>query len=309
MPTHASIHALRTAVPYIRAYSGRTFVVKLGGALCDAGPVLDQIVDQVALLVTLGVRVVVVHGGGEQVSAECRRRGIAPQMVAGRRVTDDATLTVVKQVLAGEVNTDLVAAFRKSGVPAVGLTGIDGQLITVVRRPVQPVRDPASGETRTVDFGHVGDVTAVDCGLIEHLLAQRYVPVVTSLAADATGAIHNVNADTVAARIAIGVGAVKYFLLTGVDGVLRDVNDARTLVGLMDLDDLERMTTSGAISGGMLPKLAACAEALRAGVPRTHIINGAAPDTLLAEVFTNEGCGTLLVARRDAPRSTVTGAD
>lgn len=298
MHPRENLKALRTAIPYIRAYKGRIFVIKLGGRLCEPGKVLDDLVDQAALLYQVGIRIVVVHGGADQATALCRRLGIEPRVVAGRRVTDEQTLEVVKMTFAGAVNTNLVAAFRRAHVPAVGLSGIDGGLLTAHRRPVQSVADPSTGQTRVVDFGLVGDIDGVDPAPLRHLLDGGFVPVVCSLAADASGQVLNVNADTVAAAIAVELRAAKYFLLTSVDGVLRDVNDPTTLQSYIDLEQLEGLVASGAIGGGMLPKLAACTAALRGGVPRVHIINGLTPDTLLGEVFTNEGCGTLIVDRQ-----------
>jgi acetylglutamate kinase len=299
MHLQTNLKALRTAVPYLRAYRGRVFVVKLSGAVCEPGRFLDNVVEQLALLYQLGIKVVVVHGGGEQANALSQRLGIKSEVFVGRRITDTATLEVVKMAFAGTVNTNLVAAFRKADVPAVGLSGIDGGLLTAMKRPVQSVCDPATGETREIDFGHVGDIVSVAAHLLKHLLSGGYVPVICSLAADAAGGILNVNADTVAARIAWALQAAKYFLITNVDGVLRDPRDPATLQSYLDLDQLDELIHSGAISGGMLPKLAACADALRGGVGRVHIINGTVPDTLLGEVFTNEGCGTLLVEKRN----------
>lgn len=294
------LNALRTAIPYIRAYKGLIFVVKLGGNLCAPGKLLDSVVDQLALLHQLGIRIVVVHGGGDQANTLSTRLGLRPDIFAGRRVTDDATLEVVKMAFAGTVNTDVVAAFRKAGAPAIGLTGADGGLITARKRPVQTVRDPSTGETREIDFGHVGDITGIDASTLRHLLAGDCIPVICSLAADDEGRIYNVNADTVASRVAIEIRAAKYFVVTNVDGVMRDPADPNSLFSQLDLTQLGELIESGAIRGGMLPKLAACAEAIRGGVPRVHVINGLAPDTLLGEVFTNEGCGTLIVETRNA---------
>ncbi len=297
--------ALRTAAPYIQAYRKRVFVVKLGGQLCSPGRVLDNVVDQLALLAQLGIKLVVVHGGGEQVSALCQRLGITPNVFAGRRITDAATLEAVKMGLAGTVNTDVVAAFRRAGIAAVGVSGIDSGLVAAHKRPHQVVDDPGSGETRDVDFGYVGDVKQVNGTLLQHLLAEEFVPVVCSLAADENGQVLNINADTVAARIAVELGATKYFLVTTVDGVMLDVNDPSTLQTHLDLREVTALIDAGRISGGMLPKLAACGDALRGGVPRVHIVNGRAPDAILGEVFTNEGCGTLLVRSRNAEQPAV----
>lgn len=295
---HPSMQALRTAIPYIRAFEGRTFIVKLGGKLCDPGPALDNLAEQVALLTTVGIRIVLVHGGGDQLSNAEKKMGIEPRFVAGRRITDAPTLELAKMVFAGTISTNIVAALRKHDASAIGLSGVDGELITAVRRPAKAIDDPETGQRREVDFGNVGDVVSVRPTVLENLLASRFVPVVASLAADGHGNVYNVNADTIAARIAIELKAVKYILLTTVDGVMLDLDDHSSLQTHLDLDDLDALVQRGVIRGGMLPKLSACGEALRGGVPRVHVVNGLTPDALLAEVFTNEGCGTLIVPKR-----------
>lgn len=302
---HPDMKALRTAIPYIRIYQDRIVVAKLGGRLCRPGRVLDHLVEQFSLLAALGIRLVIVHGGGEQLSDLARRMGLEPQIVLGRRITDAGTLELAKMTFAGVVNTDLIAAFRGFDIPAIGLTGVDGGLIQVVRRPPQMLNDPASGEQRQVDFGFVGDIVATRTEVLSYLLEKRIVPVIGCLAADAQGAVYNVNADTVAARLAVDLKAIKYVLLTGVDGILRDIDDPRTLLSHLELEDLERLIAQGVIRDGMLPKVRACAEALRGGVPRVHIVNGQTPDALLAELFTNEGSGTLIVASRGADKAAV----
>lgn len=300
MQLQTKLDALRTAIPYIQAYRSRVFVVKLGGRLCEPGKVLDNLVDQLAHLHRIGIRLVVVHGGGEQVSDVSTRLGVKPEVIAGRRITTAPVLEIAKMTLAGLVNTNIVAAFRKAGVAAVGVSGVDAGLIDARRRPVQTLTDPETGRPREVDFGFVGDIVTVNPAPLRYLLASDYVPVVCCLAADAGGQVYNVNADTVASRLAVAVEAAKFFLITTVDGVMRDTADPRTLQTYLDLEQLTGLIESGAISGGMLPKLAACRAALLAGVPRVHIINGLVADTLLGEVFTNEGCGTLIVAKRNA---------
>ena len=309
MDSHLGLKALRTAVPYIRAYKGRIFVIKLGGGLCQPGPTLTNLADQIAVLHQLGIEVVLVHGGGPQATALGQRLGLTPEIVAGRRITDGDTLEVAKMTFAGTINVDLLAAFRRAKVPAIGLSGIDAGLVTVHRRPVRSITDPSTGQTREVDFGFVGDVDRVNVKPISHLLAGDYVPVVCSLAADSSGQIYNVNADTLAACIAVEIRAAKYFSVTTVDGVLGDVNDPHSLHSYLDIEEVESLIGSGRLSGGMLPKLAACLDALRGGVARAHVVNGAVADTLLFEIFTNEGCGTLIVAQRDRNRPTDNGAD
>ena len=307
MDSHIALTTLRVAVPYLRAYKGSVFVVKLGGGLCRPGDTLDNLAYQIAVLQQLGIKIVLVHGGGEQTTELCLRLGLTPQIIAGRRITDADALEAAKMAFAGVVNADLLAALRKEKAPAIGLSGIDAALVEVHRRPPLTIADPSTGREQLVDFGFVGDVDCVNAKSIVHLLAGDYLPVVCSLAADSTGQIFNVNADTVASRIAIETRAAKYFTVTTVDGVLDDVADPRSLHSYLDVEEAEELVKSGRVGGGMLPKISACLDALRGGVARAHIVNGTRPDTLLREVFTNEGCGTLIVARRERNRPGETG--
>jgi acetylglutamate kinase len=293
-----TIAGLKGTLGYVRAYRGRTFVVKLGGEILGDLRARDSIAAQVGLLHSLGIRVVVVHGGGSQASALSRRLGHEPVVVAGRRITDDAQLEVAKMVFAGTVHVDLLAAFRRSHVPAVGLTGVDADLLSANRRPAVPVRGD-DGVERIVEFGHVGDIVSVDPSVLETLLASGFVPVVASLAGNRDGEVLNVNADTVAERLAVALHAAKLLLLTGAPGVLRDREDPATLVSFADRDDVLGLLRSGAVAGGMRPKVEACVRAAEGGVPRTHILDGRANDALLLEVFTGAGCGTMIVERKD----------
>ena len=300
------IAGLKGALRYVRAYRDQTFVVKLGGDVLKDPAALDHVAEQIALLHSLGIRLVVIHGGGPQASDLQKRLGQEPQMVAGRRVTDDAALEAVKMAFAGSLNTDLVAALREHEIQAVGLTGVDGDLLTAKRRPPVRVVDD-SGVERTVDYGNVGDIAGVDPRVLTTLLDGRFVPVVASLAGDADGKVYNVNADTVAETIAVAVRAMKLIFLTAVPGVLRDRNDPSTLVTFADPDDLTGLMASGALAGGMRPKVEACIRAATGGVERTHIIDGRAPDALLLEVFTGAGVGTMIVGRKE--KATYIGVD
>ena len=304
--TTKGIAGLKGALRYVRAYRDQVFVVKLGGDVVGAPEALDQVAAQLALLSSLSIRLVVVHGGGPQASALSRRLGQEPRMVAGRRVTDDAALEVAKMVYAGALSTDLVAALREHRVQAVGLSGVDADLITAHRRPPVSLVDDA-GVTRQVDFGHVGEVDRVDPRVITTLVESRFVPVVASLAGDDDGSVYNVNADTVAESLAVALHAQKLIFLTGAPGVLRDRNDPSTLVTFADPDDLAGLMASGALAGGMRPKVEACIRAATGGVERTHIIDGRAPDALLLEVFTGSGCGTMIVGRKE--KATYLGVD
>jgi acetylglutamate kinase len=289
------VAGLKEALDYTRLYRDQVFVIKLGGEVVASPEALDEVAIQIALLESLSIRVVVVHGGGPQASALSRRLGIEPEIVAGRRVTSPEVLEVAKMVYSGTINVDILAALRAHGVPAVGLSGIDAGLVTTRRRPPVAVRDD-DGSERLVDFGEVGDVVSVDPSLIELLLPRGYVPVVASLAADGEGKPLNINADTLAEALARALAAKKLIYLTGAPGLLRDPDDPTSLVAFAGPEDLEAMLAAGTVRGGMRPKVEACLRAVAGGVRRTHIIDGRAPDALLIEVFTGSGSGTMIVA-------------
>jgi acetylglutamate kinase len=304
--TSKGIAGLKGALRYVRAYRDQVFVVKLGGDVLAPSEVLDSVTGQLALLSSLGIRIVVVHGGGPQATALSRRLGSEPRMVAGRRVTDDGALEVAKLVYAGQINVDLLAALREHRVQAVGLSGVDAELITAHRRaPVSVVDD--SGATVRVDYGHVGDIDRVDPRVLVTLMDARMVPVVASLAGGEDGEVYNVNADTVAESLAVALRAQKLIFLTGAPGVLRDRDDPSTLVTFADPDDLAGLMANGVLTGGMRPKVEACIRAATGGVERTHIIDGRTPDALLLEVFTGAGCGTMIVGRKE--KATYLGVD
>jgi len=304
--TTKGIAGLKGALRYVRAYRDQVFVVKLGGDVLSEPETLDGVAGQLALLTSLGIRIVVVHGGGPQATALSRRLGLEPRLVAGRRVTDDGALDVAKMVYAGQINVNLLAALRDHRVQAVGLSGVDAELITAHRRPPVSVVDDA-GATVRVDYGHVGDIDRVDPRVLVTLMDARMVPVVASLAGGEGDEVFNVNADTVAEALAVALRAQKLIFLTGAPGVLRDRNDPATLVTFADPDDLAGLMANGVLSGGMRPKVEACIRAATGGVERTHIIDGRAPDALLLEVFTGAGCGTMIVGRKE--KATYLGVD
>ena len=304
--TSKGIAGLKGALRYVRAYRDQVFVVKLGGEVLADAQALDSIAAQVSLLSSLGIRLVVVHGGGPQASALSRRMGHEPRIIGGRRVTDDDALAVAKMVYAGQLNVDLLAALRAHEAQAVGLSGVDADLITAHRRPPVQIVDDA-GATVTVDYGHVGDLDRVDPRVLLTLLEARFVPVVAGLAGDGEGNVYNVNADTVAESLAVALHAQKLIFLTGAPGVLRNREDPASLVAFADPDDLAGLLASGAIAGGMRPKVEACIRAATGGVERTHIIDGRVADALLLEVFTGSGCGTMIVGRKE--KATYLGVD
>ena len=285
------IAALRHAVPYLALFRGRTFVVKLGGGALAEPRALAAVVEQAAALYHLGVRVVLVHGGGTQANELARALGLEVRQVAGRRITDEATLRVVTMALNGEANTAVLAACRAAGLPAVGVSGVDGGLVIARRRP--PVVVP--GESAPVDYGRVGDIESVAPRLLVQLLDAGWMPVVSPLAADARGNVLNLNADGVAGALAVALGAEKLVMMVDTPGLLGDAADPASLISYVDLAGLARMRAAGSLAGGLLPKARAIEEALRGGVPRAHLISWRSPDALLWEVFSNEGSGTLVV--------------
>jgi len=285
---HTSV-GLREALPYMRLFKGKTFVVKVGGALLADVAATREALEQVDALRHLGIRVVLVHGGGAQASTLSRSLGSEPRFVAGRRVTDDAALAAAVLTLNGEANTALLAACRALGIPAVGLSGVDSGLVRARRRP------PVAVDGETVDYGHVGDVVSVDPEVLQWLLHDSKLPVVSPLAADDEGNLLNCNADGIAAALAVAMKAVKLVLLTDVPGLLERAEDSRSLVSYIDLEGLRVMRQRGVLAGGMAPKTAAIETALLGGVERAHLVSWRVPDGLLAELFTNQGSGTLVV--------------
>jgi len=288
---HEHLGLLRQALPYINRFKNKTFVVKIGGEIADDEKTLHSFCEEVALLSQVGIHVVVVHGGGKQATQLSKQLGIEPKMIEGRRVTDEKTLDVVMMVFAGTINTEILAALREYGAEAVGISGVDGGILNAVKRPPKNVVNEKTGEEEMVDYGHVGDIHSIDPKLLVTLLNADFVPVMASLGGDDDGNILNINADTVAAEIASTLKAEKLFLVTDVDGILRA---DKTLISRVTPKEIDRLVAEGVIKGGMIPKAASAVEALKDGVGFVHIISGKKPSTLLAEVFTDVGSGTMI---------------
>jgi acetylglutamate kinase len=286
-----AVRALKNAAPYIRMFKGKTFVVKVGGALFADLAATKALMEQVAILHQVGIRVVLVHGGGPQLNEMQQSLGIEPKMVQGRRVTDEKTVDITVMVLNGLLNTRLLAICRELHIDAVGLSGVDGSLVQAHKRP--PVR---LADGSTVDYGQVGDVDGIDPDVVRKVLDAGYMPVISPLSCDDKGMLLNINADTVAANVGAALGAEKLILCTGAPGILERLEDPTTIVSYTDLAGLKRLQESGSLNDGMLPKASAIEAAIRGGVRRVHVISYKATDALLAEVFTNEGTGTLIVA-------------
>ena len=301
MITHRSDHALairalRSAAPYIRMYKGKTFVVKAGGGVFAEMATTRALVEQIGILHYFGVRVVLVHGGGPQLTELSAALGVPTRMIEGRRVTDEKSIEITAMVLNGLINTRVLGICRDLNIDAVGISGVDAGLVRAHRRP--PLALAADGER--VDFGFVGDIDTIDPTVLNKLLDNGLMPVVSPLSADDSGTLLNINADTVAAAIGAALGAEKLLLCTGTPGILGNLDDPGSLISYTDLRGLKRLRDEGRIAAGMLPKAKAIEEALRGGVRRVHVVSYLSPEGILGEVFTNEGTGTLIVADVDA---------
>ena len=286
----AAIRALRSASPYIRMYKGKVFVIKAGGAVFGDHAATRALIEQIAILHYLGIRVVMVHGGGPQLTQITEAMGVPTRMVQGRRVTDEQSIDATSMVLNGLINTRLLAMCRELDIEAVGVSGVDAGLIKAHRRP------PVQVDSEMVDYGFVGDIDLVDGSVLRKLLDNGLMPVVSPLSADENGQLLNINADTVAANIGAALGAEKLLLCTGAAGIFEDLADPSTLVSYTDLAGLKRLEAAGSFADGMMPKANAIEAAIRGGVRRVHVISFKSTDALLAEIFTNEGLGTLIVA-------------
>jgi len=287
-----AIRALKSAAPYIRMYKGKTFVVKAGGGVFAEIAATRALVEQIAILHYFGMRVVLVHGGGPQLTELTAALGVPTRLVAGRRITDQKSIDVTAMVLNGLINTRVLGICRELNIDAVGISGVDAGLVRAHRRP--PVA--LEGERELVDFGFVGDIDAVDATVLRKLLDNGLMPVVSPLSADEAGTLLNINADTVAAAIGASLGAEKLILCTGAPGILGRLDDPGSLISYTDLRGLRRLREEGRIADGMLPKAKAIEDALSGGVRRVHVVSYHSPEGILGEVFTNEGTGTLIVA-------------
>jgi acetylglutamate kinase len=287
-----AIRALKSAAPYIRMYKGKTFVVKAGGGVFADTASTRQLVEQIAILHYFGVRVVMVHGGGPQLTELSDQLGVPTRMIDGRRITDAKAIDVTSMVLNGLINTRILAICRDVNIDAVGISGVDAGLVRAHKRA--PVRTGTNGEM--VDFGFVGDVDSVDTTVLRKLLDNGLMPVVSPLSADENGVLLNINADTVAAALGAALSAEKLILCTGAPGILGNVEDPGSLISYTDVRGLKQLREEGRIADGMLPKAKAIEDAIRGGVRRVHVISYKAPEGILGEVFTNEGTGTLIVA-------------
>jgi len=289
------LELLREALPYIQKFKGKTFVVKFSGKVTENKENLASLAEELALLHQVGIKLCVIHGGGKQLSELASKLGVAQTVIEGRRVTDDDTLELAKMIFAGKINTDILAALRQRGINAVGLSGVDGNIVHAIKRPPKQILNKETGETETIDFGNVGDVLQINAHLLSLLLDADYLPVVSSLGADDEGSVFNINADTIAAEIAIQLKAEKLVLLSDVNGIYLNADDEATKISRLSILEAEILIETERATGGMIPKLQSLMSLLKSGVKSAHIISGTKRNALLAEVFTNEGTGTMFV--------------
>lgn len=269
------------ALPYIQKYAGKTIVVKYGGNAMVNDDLKDAVMSDLVLMQLVGINVVLVHGGGPEISAMLKKIGKESKFINGMRYTDAETIDIVQMVLTGKVNKDLVQLLEQHSGRAVGLCGLDGNMIRAQKM--------LSGE----DLGFVGEITEVNTKIIEDATNGGYLPIIATVGAGYEGEVYNINADIAAARIAAELGALKLILMTDIRGLLADKDDENTLIPVVNVSDVPRLQRQGIISGGMIPKIDCCVEAVRRGVGRAHIIDGRMPHSILIELFSDEGIGTM----------------
>lgn len=280
----ARVQILSEALPYIQKFQGRTVVVKYGGAAMKDSRLKADVIRDVVFMASVGIRPVMVHGGGPEINSWLGKLNIEPQFKDGLRVTDAETMDVVEMVLVGRVNKELVALINQAGGAAVGICGKDGNLVTA--RP----------QSASAEVGFVGDVSSVRPDLVRTLAEAGYIPVISSVASDETGQAYNINADTVAGELAASLGAEKLILLTDAPGIMHDFHDPSTLISQLDIQQARDLIADGTVAGGMIPKVNCCVRSLAQGVRAATILDGRVPHALLLEMFSDMGIGTMMVA-------------
>ncbi|ADG81236.1 acetylglutamate kinase [Thermincola potens] len=286
-------NVLIEALPYIRKFYGKTVVIKYGGHAMINDELKQAVIKDVILMKLIGINPVIVHGGGPEITDMLKRLNIPSQFVGGCRVTDPATMEIVEMVLVGKINKEIVALINRHGGKAVGLSGKDANLIQAVRKMGKSIDN--EGKELLQDIGFVGDVEKINPEIIQTVINEGYIPVVAPVGVGAEGESYNINADYVAGEIAIALKADKLILLTDVEGIFEDYNNKDTLISELKLDQVNEKITSGVISGGMIPKVECCVRAVEGGVTTTHILDGRIPHSILLEIFTDRGIGTMVV--------------
>ncbi len=281
------------ALPYIREFAGKTFVIKYGGQAMVSEELKNSVAQDIVLLKYIGINPILVHGGGQEITLLMERLGKKASFVDGLRVTDRETMELVEMVLVGKINKEIVALLNRHGGKAVGLSGKDSNLMLAVKRP--PKNISVDGVEKTIDLGYVGDILSINPAVIHTLSSQNYIPVISSIGVSEEGEGLNINADHVAGELAAALNAEKLIILTDVEGIMKKQGDSTTLISSLKRQEARQMIISGEISSGMIPKVEACVGALNSNVKRTHIIDGRINHSLLLEIFTDQGIGTMVI--------------
>ena len=274
------------ALPYIQRLFGKTIIIKYGGAAMQDPDLTQKILEDITLLKFVGMNPIVVHGGGPDINNMLLALNVQPKFVDGLRVTDDKTMEVVQMVLTGKINKEIVAKLNGMRANAIGLCGIDGNIITAKKAPLK----------NGVDLGNVGEITGINTKLLTTLAGDQYIPVIAPVGSGEAGESYNINADTVASEIACALKAEKLMFLTDTDGIRMDKNDPATLIYEISISRINELIALGIIEGGMLPKVQGCIHAIQSGVERVHILNGTIPHPIILEIFTDSGIGTMITA-------------
>ena len=281
------------ALPYIQKFYGKTIVIKYGGHAMINDELKQAVINDVILMKLIGINPVIVHGGGPEITDMLARLQIPSRFVGGSRVTDDATMEIVEMVLVGKINKEIVALINRHGGRAVGLSGKDANLIQAVKKMGKSI--DSSGNELTQDIGFVGDVKKINPEIIQTVIKEGYIPIVAPVGVGEEGESYNINADYVAGEVATALGAAKLILLTDVEGIFKDYNNKKSLISELELNQVNDLIARGTISGGMIPKVECCVQAVEAGVTTTHILDGRIPHSILLEIFTDKGIGTMVV--------------
>ena len=281
---------LLESLPYIKEYSDKIVVVKIGGSMMENDSVIKSILNDLILMKYVGIKVVLIHGGGKQISEMLSEKGIKSEFVDGLRVTDSDSMEIVKMVLIGNINTKIVSFLNKHGNIAIGVSGNDASFIKCHKKEYKK-------NGKVIDLGMVGEIDSINSGFLSNILDSGYIPVIATLGVDDEGNIYNINADTCAAEIAVSLNAKKMILLTDVDGIMEKSGKGNKLISILTVDQCIKLVESGKISSGMIPKVIACIAALKSGAERTHILNGIKKHSILVEIFTDAGIGTMITSK------------
>lgn len=285
------VNVLAEALPYIRDFHGSCMVIKMGGHAMVDNEIMESTIEDILLLYYVGIKPVIVHGGGPEISDKMEQLGIKPKYVDGLRVTDKETMEVVEMVLDGKVNSKIVSTFIKNGGKAVGISGKDGLLITAKKKEIKKIED---NEEVVIDLGHVGETEYINPEILEVLSDKGLIPVISPVAADLEGETYNINADVVAGNVAAALKAKKLIMLTDVPGLMEDPHDENSVISQLKTEELERKLNNNELESGMIPKAEAIIAALKEGVERAHIIDGSKKHSILLELLTKEGTGTMV---------------